>query len=66
LALFAAAADLASSGAWPRMKMCKNASCHAGSFDKTRNSSELYCSTAGSSQAAQRAYRSRLKIEKRL
>ncbi|WP_411101143.1 CGNR zinc finger domain-containing protein [Streptomyces sp. x-45] len=63
-ALFAAAGDLASRGIWSRMKMCKNTSCHAGFFDKTRNSSGLYCSPACSSQAAQRAYRSRLKSEK--
>ncbi|MEW1649051.1 CGNR zinc finger domain-containing protein [Streptomyces sp. NPDC091219] len=63
-ALFAAAADLAARGIWSRMKMCKNAFCHAGFFDKTRNSSGLYCSSACSSQAAQRAYRSRLKGEK--
>lgn len=63
-ALFAAAADLAARGIWPRMKMCKNDSCHAGFFDKTRNSSGLYCGSACSSQAAQRAYRSRLKSEK--
>jgi predicted RNA-binding Zn ribbon-like protein len=63
-ALFAAAADLSSTGAWSRMKTCKNADCHSGFFDKTRNSSGLYCSSACSTQAAQRAYRSRLKDAK--
>lgn len=60
-ALFAAAADLASRGAWSRMKMCKNISCHSGFFDKTRNSSGLYCGSSCTSQVSQRAYRSRLK-----
>jgi predicted RNA-binding Zn ribbon-like protein len=55
--LLAAVADLASRGAWLRLKMCKNDSCHAGFFDKTRNSSGLYCGT----QVSQRAYRSRVK-----
>lgn len=59
--LFAAAADLASRGAWLRMKTCKN--CWEGFFDKTRNSGGLYCSTGCSSQASQRAYRNRLKSE---
>ncbi|WP_329377247.1 CGNR zinc finger domain-containing protein [Streptomyces sp. NBC_01716] len=63
-ALFAAAADLASRGIWARMKVCKNPTCHSGFFDKTRNSSGLYCGSACSSQAAQRAYRSRLKSER--
>jgi predicted RNA-binding Zn ribbon-like protein len=59
--LLVAAAELASHGAWLRMKMCKNPTCHSGFFDKTRNSSGLYCSTACGSQASQRAYRSRIK-----
>ncbi|WP_141962426.1 CGNR zinc finger domain-containing protein [Actinoallomurus bryophytorum] len=59
--LLAAVADLASRGAWLRLKMCKNDSCHAGFFDKTRNSSGLYCGTACGTQMSQRAYRSRLK-----
>ncbi|WP_405783527.1 CGNR zinc finger domain-containing protein [Streptomyces sp. NBC_00859] len=59
--LLAAAADLDSRGAWMRVKMCKNTNCYSGFFDKTRNSSGLYCSTACSSQASQRAYRNRVK-----
>jgi predicted RNA-binding Zn ribbon-like protein len=59
--LLAAVADLASRGAWLRLKMCKNDSCYAGFFDKTRNSSGLYCGTACGTQVSQRAYRSRLK-----
>lgn len=60
-ALFAAAADLAARGGWARLKMCKDPSCHTGFFDKTRNSSGLYCSTACSTRTAARAYRSRTK-----
>ncbi|QIQ02202.1 CGNR zinc finger domain-containing protein [Streptomyces liangshanensis] len=60
-ALFAAAVDLAARGAWGRLKMCKNPTCYTGFFDKTRNSSGLYCSTSCSSRAAARAYRSRAK-----
>lgn len=59
--LLAAASDLAARGAWPRMKICKNPTCYSGFFDRTRNTSGLYCSTACSSQAAQRAYRNRIK-----
>jgi predicted RNA-binding Zn ribbon-like protein len=59
--ILAAAADLSYRGAWARMKTCKNDSCHSGFFDRTRNSSGLYCSTACGSQASQRAYRNRLK-----
>jgi predicted RNA-binding Zn ribbon-like protein len=62
-ALLAAAADAASRGAWARLKICKNTSCHAGFFDKTRNLSGLYCSTACNSQMSMRAYRTRLKNE---
>ncbi|MFI6763027.1 CGNR zinc finger domain-containing protein [Micromonospora sp. NPDC050417] len=60
-ALFAAAADLAARGAWCRLKVCKNPSCLAGFFDKTRNSSGLYCGAACGSQMSMRAYRSRLR-----
>lgn len=45
-----AAVDLSYRGAWPRVKMCKNESCDRGFFDKTRNTSALYCSPACSSQ----------------
>ncbi|MFJ1926988.1 ABATE domain-containing protein [Streptomyces sp. NPDC088131] len=59
--LLAAAADLAARGAWLRMKICKNPTCYSGFFDRTRNTSGLYCGTACGSQAAQRAYRNRIK-----
>ncbi|GAA2701210.1 CGNR zinc finger domain-containing protein [Actinoplanes palleronii] len=57
--VLAAAADLAARGAWPRLKLCKNPSCHAGFFDKTRNQSGQFCGAACNSQMSMRAYRSR-------
>ena len=60
--LLAAVADLSYRGAWPRVKVCKNKGCHRGFFDKTRNTSGLYCSPACGSQAAMRAYRNRQKV----
>ncbi|MGC5394662.1 ABATE domain-containing protein [Streptomyces sp. DT20] len=59
--LLAAASDLAARGAWLRMKICKNPTCYSGFYDRTRNTSGLYCGTACGSQAAQRAYRNRIK-----
>ncbi|MEV6846370.1 CGNR zinc finger domain-containing protein [Actinoplanes sp. NPDC051411] len=60
--LLAAVADLSYRGAWSRVKVCKNRGCHRGFFDKTRNTSGLYCGPACGSQAAMRAYRSRQKV----
>ncbi|RKN32191.1 CGNR zinc finger domain-containing protein [Micromonospora musae] len=57
-----AATDLAYRGAWTRVKVCKNDNCHRGFFDKTRNTSALYCSPTCSSQASMRAYRNRRKV----
>lgn len=59
--LLGAVADLASRGAWTRVKVCKNGTCYAAFFDKTRNSSALYCGTACSGRMATRAYRERKK-----
>jgi predicted RNA-binding Zn ribbon-like protein len=59
--ILAAVTDAAARGQWRRMKMCRNAPCHASFLDKTRNSAGLYCSAACSSQMAMRAYRGRLK-----
>jgi predicted RNA-binding Zn ribbon-like protein len=60
-AVLAAVTNLAYEGGWPRVKVCKNEACHQAFFDKTRNSSGLYCSAACSSKASMRAYRSRQK-----
>ncbi|MFJ1767832.1 CGNR zinc finger domain-containing protein [Amycolatopsis sp. NPDC088138] len=60
-ALFAALSQATASGAWPRMKMCRNLPCHVGFLDKTRNSGGLYCSSACSSQVSMRSYRQRRK-----
>lgn len=59
--LLGAVADLASRGAWTRVKVCKNDTCYSAFFDKTRNSSALYCGTACSGRMATRAYRERKK-----
>jgi predicted RNA-binding Zn ribbon-like protein len=59
--LIAAIGDVVAGGGWLRMKMCRNAPCHASFYDKTRNSAGLYCSSACGSQVAMRAYRSRRK-----
>jgi predicted RNA-binding Zn ribbon-like protein len=59
--VLAAVTNLAYQGGWPRVKVCKNLACHEAFFDKTRNSSGLYCSAACGSQVAMRAYRSRRK-----
>jgi predicted RNA-binding Zn ribbon-like protein len=59
--LFAAVADIAARGAWSRLKTCKNPTCYSGFFDKTRNSSGLYCGSVCGSRMSMRAYRSRLK-----
>jgi predicted RNA-binding Zn ribbon-like protein len=60
-AVLAAVTDLAYQGDWTRVKLCKNTVCHEAFFDRTRNSSALYCSAACNSQASMRAYRSRRK-----
>lgn len=60
-ALLAAVTELAYQGEWPRVKVCKNIACYEAFFDRTRNSSGLYCSAACGSQVAMRAYRSRQK-----
>lgn len=59
--LLAAVADLSYRGVWGRAKVCKDDTCHDAFFDKTRNSSGLYCSSACASKASMRAYRSRQK-----
>lgn len=59
--LLVAAADLAWRGAWERLKLCKEPSCHQGFFDKTRNSGGQFCTSSCSSRMAARNYRSRLK-----
>jgi predicted RNA-binding Zn ribbon-like protein len=59
--LFAALSQVAASGLWPRMKMCRNMPCHVSFLDKTRNSAGLYCSAACSSQVSMRSYRQRQK-----
>ena len=59
--LLAAAAHVTSQGLWPRLKVCKNSTCYAGFYDKTRNLSGQFCGPACNSQASMRAYRQRRK-----
>ena len=58
--ILAAAAELAMTGRWQRLKACQNPPCHQGFYDRTRNGAGAYCSarTCGS-QVAMRAYRAR-------
>lgn len=59
--LLAVAADVTSQGLWARLKICKNPTCYAGFYDKTRNLSGQFCSTSCNSQVSMRAYRERRK-----
>jgi predicted RNA-binding Zn ribbon-like protein len=61
-ALLAAITDLTYRGIWARVKVCHNVGCHRAFFDKTRNTSGLYCGPACSAQASTRAYRNRQKV----
>ncbi|MFE4551796.1 CGNR zinc finger domain-containing protein [Streptomyces sp. NPDC056785] len=54
---------LAQSGAWTRLKACRNQPCHFGFFDRTRNGSAFYCGSACGSQVSMRAYRQRKKAQ---
>lgn len=58
--MLAAAADVALRGSWMRLKACRNPPCHLGFYDRTRNSSAVYCSpNRCGAQVAMRTYRSR-------
>jgi predicted RNA-binding Zn ribbon-like protein len=57
--VLAAVSEFALSGDWGRIKACSNPPCHFGFFDRTRNGSGLYCSTACSAQVSMRKYRQR-------
>jgi predicted RNA-binding Zn ribbon-like protein len=57
--VLAAMTDLALTGAWPRVKACRNPGCHLAFVDRSRNTSGAYCGTTCSSQVAMRAYRRR-------
>jgi predicted RNA-binding Zn ribbon-like protein len=57
--VLAAVSEFALSGEWGRVKACRNPPCHFGFFDRTRNGSGLYCSTACSAQVSMRRYRQR-------
>ena len=55
--VLAAVVELSQSGAWDRVKACRN--CHHGFVDQSRNWSVNFCRTQCKSQAGMRAYRSR-------
>ncbi|WP_445166039.1 CGNR zinc finger domain-containing protein [Mycolicibacterium sp. Dal123E01] len=57
--VIAAATEFAQNGEWGRIKACRNPPCHFGFFDRSRNSSGLYCSSACSAQVSMRKYRQR-------
>ncbi|MGI3783979.1 MAG: CGNR zinc finger domain-containing protein [Janthinobacterium lividum] len=57
--LFAALTGIALSDAWSRIKACRNEPCHFAFFDRSRNTSALYCSAACGTQVAMRTYRRR-------
>jgi predicted RNA-binding Zn ribbon-like protein len=59
--ILATVTEFARLGNWSRLKACRNPVCHLGFFDRTRNSSALYCSSGCSSQVSMRAYRQRRK-----
>jgi len=56
----AAVVELSQSGAWNRVKACRN--CHHGFVDQSRNWSAGFCRTQCRSQAGMRAYRSRNRL----
>ncbi|MDO0928427.1 ABATE domain-containing protein [Streptomyces sp. TG1A-8] len=57
--ILASAAELALTGAWQRLKACRNPPCHFAFYDRSRNTSGAYCTTTCSSQVAMRNYRNR-------
>lgn len=59
--VLASATELAQAGVWDRVRACRNQPCHFGFFDRTRNSSSVYCGPKCGSQASMRAYRQRKK-----
>ena len=56
-AVIAAVVELSQSGAWLRVKACRN--CRHGFTDNSRNGSAAFCSAQCRSQSGMRAYRSR-------
>lgn len=53
--------ELSHTGLWDRVRACRHDPCHFGFFDRTRNSSAVYCGTKCGSRASMRAYRQRKK-----
>lgn len=61
-AILAAAAELALSGEWARLKACRNPVCHFAFYDTSRNASAAFHSSNCRSMVAMRAYRERKKL----
>ncbi|MEV8204718.1 CGNR zinc finger domain-containing protein [Streptomyces sp. NPDC005134] len=59
--VLAGVTELAQAGLWDRVRACRNQPCHFCFFDRTRNSSGVYCGPKCGSQASMRAYRQRKK-----
>jgi predicted RNA-binding Zn ribbon-like protein len=57
--VLAAVTEFAQCGEWKRVKACRNPTCHAGFFDRTRNGAALYCSSGCGAQVSMRKYRQR-------
>ncbi|MGW1885768.1 ABATE domain-containing protein [Streptomyces sp. NPDC001970] len=60
-AVLANVTELAQAGVWDRVRACRHEPCHFGFFDRTRNSSAVFCGTKCGSRASMRAYRQRKK-----
>jgi predicted RNA-binding Zn ribbon-like protein len=60
-AVLAAIAEVAQTGAWARVKACRNPPCRFAFFDTTRNASATYHSAQCRSMVSMRAYRERRK-----
>ncbi|MGI5133684.1 CGNR zinc finger domain-containing protein [Streptomyces sp. CA-106110] len=59
--VLANATELAQAGVWDRLRACRYQPCHFCFFDRTRNSSAVYCGPKCGSRASMRAYRQRKK-----
>jgi predicted RNA-binding Zn ribbon-like protein len=59
-----AALDSASSGTWPRLKICSADDCAWAYFDHSRNRSRHWCEYGCGNKAKTRAYRQRIRAQR--
>jgi predicted RNA-binding Zn ribbon-like protein len=59
--VLASVTELAQAGVWDRLRACRYPPCRFCFFDRTRNSSAVYCGPKCGSRASMRAYRQRKK-----